>query len=99
MQLELVDDGEEVVENIRLFQTEQRVDSELEGLQEITQAIGAISHADQFYSDITARIARLMDIALKLEGLYRHASTHAAGVVIGDRPRDDLVPLNPHPPA
>ena len=23
---------------------------------------------------------------LMLEGLYRHASTHAAGVVIGDRP-------------
>jgi DNA polymerase-3 subunit alpha len=38
-------------------------------------------------------IARLMDIALKLEGLYRHASTHAAGVVIGDRPLDQLVPL------
>ena len=31
--------------------------------------------------------------ALKLEGLYRHASTHAAGVVIGDRPLDQLVPL------
>jgi DNA polymerase-3 subunit alpha len=30
---------------------------------------------------------------LKLEGLYRHASTHAAGVVIGDRPLDELVPL------
>ncbi len=29
----------------------------------------------------------------KLEGLYRHASTHAAGVVIGDRPLDELVPL------
>ena len=26
-------------------------------------------------------------------GLYRHASTHAAGVVIGDRPLDELVPL------
>jgi DNA polymerase-3 subunit alpha len=38
-------------------------------------------------------IARLMDMALKLEGLYRHASTHAAGVVIGDRPLDQLVPL------
>ncbi len=38
-------------------------------------------------------VARLMDIALKLEGLYRHASTHAAGVVIGDRPLDELVPL------
>ncbi len=38
-------------------------------------------------------VARLLDIALKLEGLYRHASTHAAGVVIGDRPLDQLVPL------
>ncbi len=38
-------------------------------------------------------VARLLGIALKLEGLYRHASTHAAGVVIGDRPLDDLVPL------
>ncbi|WP_207458510.1 DNA polymerase III subunit alpha [Azospirillum sp. SYSU D00513] len=38
-------------------------------------------------------VARLVNIALKLEGLYRHASTHAAGVVIGDRPLDQLVPL------
>jgi DNA polymerase-3 subunit alpha len=38
-------------------------------------------------------VARLMTIALKLEGLYRHASTHAAGVVIGDRRLDELVPL------
>jgi DNA polymerase-3 subunit alpha len=38
-------------------------------------------------------VARLMDVAMKLEGLYRHASTHAAGVVIGDRPLDELVPL------
>ena len=32
-------------------------------------------------------------IAQKLEGLYRHASTHAAGIVIGDRPLSELVPL------
>jgi DNA polymerase-3 subunit alpha len=38
-------------------------------------------------------VARLIDIGLKLEGLYRHASTHAAGVVIGDRPLDELIPL------
>ena len=38
-------------------------------------------------------VDRLVDIALKLEGLYRHASTHAAGVVIADRPLDELVPL------
>ncbi|ACL62034.1 DNA polymerase III subunit alpha [Methylobacterium nodulans] len=38
-------------------------------------------------------VARLMEIAKKLEGLHRHASTHAAGVVIGDRPLEELVPL------
>ncbi len=38
-------------------------------------------------------VGRLMQIAMKLEGLYRHASTHAAGVVIGDRRLDALVPL------
>ncbi|TXM77812.1 DNA polymerase III subunit alpha [Methylobacterium sp. WL69] len=38
-------------------------------------------------------VARLMEIAKKLEGLHRHASTHAAGVVIGDRPLEQLVPL------
>jgi DNA polymerase-3 subunit alpha len=38
-------------------------------------------------------VKRLFDLAMKLEGLPRHASTHAAGVVIGDRRLDDLVPL------
>ncbi|VAW13857.1 DNA polymerase III alpha subunit [hydrothermal vent metagenome] len=38
-------------------------------------------------------VARLLKIGLRLEGLYRHASTHAAGVVIADRPLVDLVPL------
>ncbi|MCB1839729.1 MAG: DNA polymerase III subunit alpha [Alphaproteobacteria bacterium] len=36
---------------------------------------------------------KLIDIALQLEGLYRHASTHAAGVVISDRPLHEVVPL------
>ncbi|RAH97683.1 DNA polymerase III subunit alpha [Acuticoccus sediminis] len=38
-------------------------------------------------------IDRLLQMALKLEGLYRHASTHAAGIVIGDRPLEEIVPL------
>ena len=38
-------------------------------------------------------VRQLLDVSLKLEGLYAHASTHAAGVVIGDRPLDELVPL------
>jgi len=44
-------------------------------------------------------VARLIDIALKIEGLYRHASTHAAGVVIGDRPLRELIPLYRDPRA
>ena len=38
-------------------------------------------------------VKRAFSIALKLEGLTRHASTHAAGIVIGDRPLTELVPL------
>lgn len=41
---------------------------------------------DETSSDLIAK-------ALQLEGLYRHASTHAAGVVIGDRPLSELLPL------
>jgi DNA polymerase-3 subunit alpha len=43
--------------------------------------------------DSDEEVRRLFEIALRVEGLYRHASTHAAGVVIGDRPLIDLVPL------
>ncbi len=42
-------------------------------------------------------VGRLLDIGLKLEGLYRHASTHAAGIVIGDRPLEQMVPLYSDP--
>ncbi len=38
-------------------------------------------------------VAHLVALSLKLEGLYRHASTHAAGVVIADRELVELVPL------
>ncbi|MEA2759052.1 MAG: polymerase subunit alpha [Methylobacteriaceae bacterium] len=39
------------------------------------------------------RVAQLLKIAQTLEGLYSNASTHAAGIVIADRPLDELVPL------
>jgi len=42
-------------------------------------------------------VAALLETALRLEGLYRNASTHAAGVVIGDRPLTELVPLYQDP--
>ena len=47
--------------------------------------------------DADPAVARMIEIALALEGLPRHASTHAAGVVIGDRPLDELVPLTRDP--
>jgi DNA polymerase-3 subunit alpha len=51
----------------------------------------------QTLRDSDEGIARLLEIALQIEGLYRHASTHAAGVVIGDRPLVELVPLYKDP--
>ncbi len=39
------------------------------------------------------RVAELIRHAIKLEGLNRHASTHAAGIVIGNRPLVDYLPL------
>ena len=42
-------------------------------------------------------VMRLLDYATQIEGLLRNASTHAAGVVIGDRPLDELVPLYQDP--
>ena len=38
-------------------------------------------------------ISKLLNISLKLEGLYRHASTHAAGIVIGDQNLDEKIPF------
>ena len=43
--------------------------------------------------DRDAVVRNMLETGMKLEGLYRHASTHAAGVVIGDRPLEELVPL------
>jgi len=46
---------------------------------------------EQYNSD--KRIKTLIDVALRLEGLSRHASTHAAGIVISDKPLDENIPL------
>jgi DNA polymerase-3 subunit alpha len=53
----------------------------------------------QQFRETDATVGQMMDIALKLEGLYRNASTHAAGVVIGNRPLVELVPLYRDPSA
>jgi DNA polymerase-3 subunit alpha len=44
-----------------------------------------------------ANVSACLDVALQLEGLFRNASTHAAGVVIGDRPLTQLTPLYKDP--
>ena len=44
----------------------------------------------QAFRDEDPVVARAFDIAQKLEGLTRHASTHAAGIVIGDRPLERI---------
>ncbi|UJW73338.1 DNA polymerase III subunit alpha [Rhizobium sp. SL42] len=55
----------------------------------------AIEEEPKFQEEIDKEpvVGRLLDIAQKIEGLYRHASTHAAGIVIGDRPLSKLVPM------
>ncbi|MGI9487978.1 MAG: DNA polymerase III subunit alpha [Geminicoccaceae bacterium] len=50
-------------------------------------------------ADEDEQVGELINIAKQLEGLPRHASTHAAGVVIGDRALDELVPLYRDPRA
>ncbi|MBU1175403.1 MAG: DNA polymerase III subunit alpha [Alphaproteobacteria bacterium] len=51
----------------------------------------------QAMRDEDETVAELLEIGKSLEGLYRHASTHAAGIVIGDRPLEELVPLYKDP--
>jgi DNA polymerase-3 subunit alpha len=60
----------------------QTIESALEGAPDLVR----MAREDE-------EVGRLLDIARKIEGLPRHASTHAAGVVIGDRPLWEMVPL------
>jgi DNA polymerase-3 subunit alpha len=59
---------------------------------DLERALNGVSELAAEYKN-DAQVRRLFDLARKLEGLPRHSSTHAAGVVIGDRPLDQLVPL------
>ncbi len=55
----------------------------------------ALAQTPQLKAAVNAdeRLGDLMAVALRLEGLARHASTHAAGVVISPRPLTDVVPV------
>ena len=59
----------------------------------------AFEQEPQFEKEAAADegIKQLLEIAVRLEGLYRNSSTHAAGVVIGDKPLDQIVPIYKDP--
>jgi len=55
----------------------------------------ALQQSSQLRSQVAAdeRVAELIEVARRLEGLARHASTHAAGVVISPQPLTEIVPV------
>ena len=59
---------------------------------DLDRALNGVSELQAEYKQQDG-VRRLFDMAKRLEGLPRHSSTHAAGVVIGDRPLAELVPL------
>jgi len=58
----------------------------------LPRALNGVAEFKREY-DTDGEVKRLLDLAMQLEGLPRNSSTHAAGVVIGDRPLAELVPL------
>lgn len=67
-----------IVQDMRLAREEERREREMTGLQEIAQAVGAITHEGEVYSSTTERIARLMDARLCGVLLYDDANRRLA---------------------
>jgi len=63
---------------------------------DLTESLDAVIELKELYKN-DPQAKRLLDLAQKLEGVARHASTHACGVVISAKPLADSVPLQ-HPP-
>lgn len=59
----------------------------------ITNALERVAELKKLYESQEEKIKSLIDNAIKLEGLTRHASTHAAGIVISREPLTNIVPL------
>ncbi len=57
----------------------------------IDQSLKSVPELQDLYTD--PKYKKLLDLAKKVEGVARHASTHAAGVVIADKPLTEYVPL------
>ncbi|MBP3545936.1 MAG: DNA polymerase III subunit alpha [Alphaproteobacteria bacterium] len=64
----------------------------------LKQALEQVAELEEMRQE-DPQVNKLFEIAMKLEGLYRNTGMHAAGVVIGDRPLDLLVPLYKDPKA
>ncbi len=58
----------------------------------LEEALSSIEELKQLYN-INADAKRVIDMSIKLEGVARHVSTHAAGVVISPKPLVEFVPL------
>jgi DNA polymerase III subunit alpha len=58
----------------------------------LPRTLNGVSEFKRAY-DNDDEVKRLLDLAMQLEGFPRNSSTHAAGVVIADRPLSELVPL------
>ncbi len=58
----------------------------------LERAMNGVAELHREYTN-DPEVKRLIDLAVQLEGMPRNSSTHAAGVVIGDRPLAQLVPL------
>jgi DNA polymerase-3 subunit alpha len=63
---------------------------------DLEESLEGVAEMKELYKN-DPQAKRLLDLAKKLEGVARHASTHACGVVISAMPLDELVPLQ-HPP-
>jgi DNA polymerase-3 subunit alpha len=59
---------------------------------DLERSLGGVAELREEYRR-DPQVKQLFDLAMKLEGLPRHSSTHAAGVVIGDRELSELAPL------
>ncbi|HQO27877.1 MAG TPA: DNA polymerase III subunit alpha, partial [Candidatus Pacearchaeota archaeon] len=58
----------------------------------LSQALDAVKELKSQY-EADEKVRRLIDLAKKIEGTARHASTHACGVVVADQPLTEIVPL------
>ena len=72
-----------------------KVDRIAKLIPDMTKSLAAVAKEEPLASEIAKdpEVKQIVEVGSRLEGLTRHASVHAAGVVITPRPLDDLVPL------